>query len=203
MKQKLLIAFLAIILILVGAYNWIFFSQRHKVKTGGEEPGAFIEDTMPSDNRASLNGSREGDSKIVTSKTGLPEQRKKISKIMNKKWGRNPFVSQAEVKSLLAIENKKKQEELPERKEAIKDLLPVTVSAILIGKDRKVAVVNHKIVTEGDWLEGEKIVRIKREEVVLGRMGKYRTIGIEKNSDFMVSFKKDRYVIVHRKNVGR
>lgn len=73
-------------------------------------------------------------------------------------WGRDPFELPPGV-GFKTTEEK----ELPK---AIKPRIK-KVTAILITDSRKVASINHKVVTIGDLIDGEKVVEIKPDRVVL------------------------------------
>ena len=71
----------------------------------------------------------------------------------------------------------------PARKEATEDAERTVekVTAILITDSRKVASINHQVVTIGDWVDGEQVLDIKPDRVVLGRSGRKRELILEES----------------------
>ena len=64
--------------------------------------------------------------------------------------------------------------------EAIKpDIKKVT--AILVTDSQKVAAINHKVVVVGDFVDGEKVLEIKPDRVILEKAGRRRVIMLEKS----------------------
>ncbi len=58
---------------------------------------------------------------------------------------------------------------------------PLKVKAILIGSHSRLALIDRHIVREGDSIEGEKILMIARDHVVLGQGGKKRTLFLQQS----------------------
>ena len=175
-------------------YNGLSATEKTEVKINREEKSDLISDTVfPDEENSSLGGNKGEDRGNIINKKGFLRRKKQILEIISKKWGRNPFLNINEPSSILTIKNSNYQKE-NQKKEA-KEKLPITVSAILITEDRKIAVVNHKIVTEGDWVEGEEIIRIKRGGIVLSNTGKNRMVAIAQNPEYFVRFEKNRYII--------
>ena len=84
-------------------------------------------------------------------------------------WGRNPFLSKEEIRSL----QKKETISMP----SISPRCPHwEVKSILISGSSKIATINEHIVTVGDFLGEEKVLEINEDSVVLGRDGKRRVI---------------------------
>lgn len=52
----------------------------------------------------------------------------------------------------------------------------LTLQQILISKNRKVAVINEKAVSEGDMIEGAKVKEIDHDWVKVMRSGRYVTL---------------------------
>ena len=58
---------------------------------------------------------------------------------------------------------------------------PLKVRAILIGSQTRLALIDRHIVREGDSIEGEKILVIAKEYVVLGQGDKKRTLFLQQS----------------------
>ena len=52
----------------------------------------------------------------------------------------------------------------------------LSLQQILISEDRKSAVINNKLVNEGDMVKGAKVKRIERERVIVMRSGRRHTL---------------------------
>ena len=94
-------------------------------------------------------------------------------------WGRDPFELPPGVGLLETTE----EEESPK---AIKPRIK-KVTAILITDSRKVASINHKVVTIGDLIDGEKVLEIKPDRVVLENGGRRHVIMLEED---LIQWKK-------------
>lgn len=64
------------------------------------------------------------------------------------------------------------------------DLKTLKLQSIVIGQHRKHAVINDKIVKEGDWIAGSKVVEIRANSVVL-----------QKEQDAFITLELIRYTI--------
>jgi hypothetical protein len=84
-------------------------------------------------------------------------------------WGRNPFLTREEIRSL----QKKETTPMPSTSPVFPQW---EVKSILISGSSKVATVNDHIVTVGDFLGEEKVLEINEDSVVLSRDGKRRVI---------------------------
>ncbi|NQT55143.1 MAG: hypothetical protein HQ551_02820 [Desulfobacteraceae bacterium] len=90
-----------------------------------------------------------------------------------KAWGRDPFELPPGVQLSAA------REEVLQ--EAVKPPVNKKVTAILITDSRKVAAINHKVVVVGDFMDGEKVLEIKPDQVILEKSGQKYVIMLEKN----------------------
>lgn len=90
----------------------------------------------------------------------------------DKAWGRDPFGLPPGIQ-LRATE----EGGLPE---AIKPRIK-KVTAILITDSRKVASINHKVAAVGDFIDGEKVLEIKPDRVILEKGGRRHVIMLEES----------------------
>ncbi len=86
---------------------------------------------------------------------------------------RDPFLE----KELKGEEREKKVPPLPKRRR--KRRPPLKLNGIIDIAGKKVAIMNDKIVREGDWIARYRIVRIGEDEVIAVYGGKKRTLKIE------------------------
>ena len=86
---------------------------------------------------------------------------------------RDPFLEK-ELKK-----EKKRVAEAPIRKIRRKRLPPLKLNGIIDIAGRKVAIMNDKIVREGDWIAKHRVVQIGEDEVVAVYGRKKRTLKIE------------------------
>jgi hypothetical protein len=88
-------------------------------------------------------------------------------------WGRDPFELPPGVGLLKTTEEAESANDI---KSHIKK-----VTAILITDSRKVASINHKVVTIGDLIDGERVLEIKPDRVVLENGGRRHVIMLEED----------------------
>ncbi|MDY6863942.1 MAG: hypothetical protein SV062_13265 [Thermodesulfobacteriota bacterium] len=91
-------------------------------------------------------------------------------------WARDPFTLPPGTK-LKESEEKKYRE----TKKSIKPYIKKKVTAILITDSQKTASINHKLVEVGDMIDGEKVLDIKPDRVILEKDGKRNIIFIERS----------------------
>jgi type II secretory pathway component PulC len=109
-----------------------------------------------------------------------------------KTWGRDPFELSPGVK-LRGVKKAKSRKAIKPsvKKKSAKAIEPPAkkVTAILITDSRKIASINHKVVTVGDSIDGEKVLEIKPDRVILEKNGKRKVIMLEESP---VQWKKDK-----------
>lgn len=87
-------------------------------------------------------------------------------------WGRDPFECPSGVELRVAEEGESlKAIEAPVKK----------VTAILITDSRKVASINHKVVAVGDVIDGERVLEIKPDRVILQKGGRKQVIMLDES----------------------
>ena len=89
-----------------------------------------------------------------------------------KAWGRDPFELPAGVQLRVAEKEGSSKAIKPHIKK---------VTAILITDSRKVASINHKVVVVGDFIDGERVLEIKPDRVILEKDGRRHIINLEKS----------------------
>ena len=115
-----------------------------------------------------------------TAKTTEPSTRSP-KKARGDSWGRNPFLTLVE-EAMLARGIKSKTEMEAEKQSPTISLSPAAIfrlEAIIITDSRKIAIINNKSVTEGDWVEGERVMKILPHEVVLQKGNAQRRVMVE------------------------
>lgn len=169
LKNKGLMAVMAILLSLVIVYNIRFFSQR----------------TRRSNLASSIEDEEEKTSEIIESSSATggnhrPEDKGPLSPF----WGRNPFFLPGEEKLarsffLTASSNEETAVESREgqKEEAKNRKMPEeewSLTAIIYHETSSRAIINHEPVQEGDTLSGEetKVIKIMPDRVILNREGK-------------------------------
>ena len=95
---------------------------------------------------------------------------------------RDPFLLPPGVhlfsKEIPVQENKK----IPQAPEEVKPAeVPLKLKAILISDHVRLASIDRSIVTVGDSVNGEKILEIRSDRVILGKEGKKRTILLDQS----------------------
>lgn len=93
-------------------------------------------------------------------------------------WGRDPF----ELPPGVGLKTTEEKESPKVIKSHIKK-----VTAILITDSRKVASINHKVVTIGDLIDGERVLEIEPDRVVLENGGRRHVIMLEED---LIQWKK-------------
>ena len=88
----------------------------------------------------------------------------------DKAWGRDPFELPPGVQLRATAEEGAPETIKPHIKK---------VTAILIADSQKVASINHKVVAVGDFIDGEKVLEIKSDRVILEKAGLRHVIMLE------------------------
>jgi hypothetical protein len=181
LKNRLFIALVGITLVIALIYNIRFFAHRGNTRlynqgTSGVET-AFA--SLPSDSERK---GTEGNSTPVPLpfKPSVIVDTVSMMALESTPWGRNPFLTLEEESAPQHGDAKKEGDE---RKET------TTVQGILIGYHQRVAIIDHTVVTEGDWIGGEQIIKIDRGKVVLA-MGKNQRVLVMEESPITISVKE-------------
>ena len=89
-----------------------------------------------------------------------------------KTWGRDPFKLPSGVELRVAERgNSVNAEEAPVKK----------LTAILITDSQRVASINHKVVAVGDVIDGERVMEIKHDRVILQKHGRKQVIMLDES----------------------
>ena len=172
LKNKFFIAFLGIMLVVALVYNISYFTSRGKPKVR-KQTNMAVETIDPPPSENVDKSAREMNSnslKSIYKPSNIVDNLKRIT-VENKPWGRNPFLTPDEEMSIRLTSSKGEGE----------DKEPAIIKGILIGEKQRVAIIDHKIVTEGDWIGAEQVVRIDKDKVVLTLGKSQRVITMEKS----------------------
>lgn len=174
-RNKYLAIFLAVFIVLAVMNNIRYFSKRKKraIRTGQ----AAVTQTDSKPRVAALPQLPETPPRTETTETTTKTPRK----ARGDTWGRNPFLTPAE-EFMLARGIRSKAEMEAEKESPKMPLTTATVlrlEAIIISDSRKIAIINNKPVTEGDLVEGERVVRILPNEVVLQKGNIQRRVAVQ------------------------
>jgi len=184
LKNKVFITFVGISLVAAIIYNISFFSNKRKVRSHNQSSHSVNTAlaSLPTDGERN---DVEKDNTLTTfiSTPSEVADNLKLFALENKPWGRNPFLTPEEELSLQTMYLKGNE---GEGKNA------TTIDGILIGQSQRVAIIDHTIVTEGDWIGVEQVVKIDKTKAVLA-VGKNRraiimdepsiTITVEESKD--------------------
>jgi hypothetical protein len=98
--------------------------------------------------------------------------------LTEKPWGRDPFEFPPAVELRVAEQGKSLK-----AVKAVKAAEPPVkkVTAILITDSRKVASINHKVVTVGDLIDGERVLEIKPDRVILQKGPRKQVITLDES----------------------
>jgi len=170
LKNKFFIAFLGIMLVVALVYNISYFTSRGKPKVREQTSKAVetIDPTLPINADKSAKQVNTNLLKSICKPSKIVDNFKRIT-VENKPWGRNPFLTPDEEMSIRLTSSKGEGE----------DKEPAIIKGILIGEKQRVAIIDHKIVTEGDWIGAEQVVRIDKDKVILTLGKSQRVITME------------------------
>ena len=99
--------------------------------------------------------------------------------ILSQESGRDPFLLPSGVHLLSKIDTAFGAKGIPSKTDSkSNDILPspLKVKAILISDHVRLALIDRHIVTAGDSIQGEKVLEIKTDRVVLGKGDQKRTL---------------------------
>lgn len=154
-KRNVLIIILIAALIATGIYNFYHFSNKRKPQPAPAEPRQKL--AAPT-------------KKIDRNPEKSIEKVKKV--YIPEGWGRNPFLTPDEIKQIHASKIP-----FPEREPEPVRLLPeYVVTSILISGPQKVAVIDGKIVSPGDYVGKEIVKEISTKGVELAMGSNLRMI---------------------------
>lgn len=147
-------------LIAAGIYNFYYYRGRHKAQSG-----LVVRTQKPTTTTRRID--RNPEKPIEKAKKFyLPEG-----------WGRNPFLTPAEIKQIQASKNSSFEKE----SEPVRPLPEYVVTSILISGAQKVAVIDGKIVSPGDTIGKEIVKEISPDGVELAMEGNLRMIKLRQS----------------------
>lgn len=159
-KRVGLLILLLLALIATGAYNFHYFSNRRKPRPVAAAPRHRVSNTTRSINKNPERYSHEG---------SLIASTQPVTLALPEGWGRNPFLTQAEIKQIQVSKIPFPARPLPD----------YVVTSILISGTQKVAVINGKLVSPGDPIGMEIVKDISAEGVKLALKSMQRTIKLK------------------------
>lgn len=171
LKNKLFLIGLGIALILALIYNISFFAGRRSAQSSGSltHSGAVALASLPP------HGTDDGTGKGGTIFAPVVKPVKMVDRLKSlaldsRPWGRNPFLTGEEEFSLQA------QYATGERE---RENGATTINGILIGTNRRIAIIDRTIVGEGDWIGPEQVVEIDGNEAILALGRNRRAIAMK------------------------
>jgi hypothetical protein len=99
-----------------------------------------------------------------------------------KAWGRDPFMLPPDVRLRVAQEGESSKAAEPPIETKATEPPVKKVTAILFTDSRKVASINHKAVTVGDLIDGERVLEIMSDRVILEKGGRKQVIALEEST---------------------
>lgn len=168
-KRDGLLIILIIALISGGIYNFYHFSSKRKSRTASVAP-------KPRHATATKRGNRNPPPSYPPPRRVSARTGERVEEFyFPEGWGRNPFLTPAEIKQIQASKDPLlENESMP-----VRQLPQYVVTSILIGDAQKVAVVNGMIVIPGDSIGREVVKEISIEGVELAMRGNRRTIKLK------------------------
>ena len=180
LKNKVFITAVGISLIIAIIYNISYFTNTKKARSHKQNSPSV--NTVPIDDERRKAAKDTPLDAFIAASSKVVDKAKLIA-LENKPWGRNPFLTLEEELALQTMhlkENEGKGEKV------------TTINGILIGQNQRVAIMDHTIVTEGDWVGVEQVVKIEKTKAILA-VGKKRravimdepsiTIAVDENKD--------------------
>ncbi|HHT9126384.1 MAG TPA: hypothetical protein ACFYD6_11275 [Candidatus Brocadiia bacterium] len=163
MDKRTILIILIATLIATGVYNFYHFSNRRKPRSNSVGAGF-----KPTPTSRMVERNPEKPIQKVSSKASP----RNLLLTLPEGWGRNPFLTPAEIKQIQAAKNpftEKESEPLPQYE----------LTSILISGALKVAVIDGKIVSPGDSIGREIVNEISTDGVVLAMGGNLRMIKLK------------------------
>ncbi|MGR3309395.1 MAG: hypothetical protein ACUZ77_01335 [Candidatus Brocadiales bacterium] len=162
-KRNVFLIILVFVLIAAGIYNFYHFSSRRKAQSAFEVYKLRLAATKRKTNR---------NSKKPITKVSLKASPQNLLLTLPEGWGRNPFLTPAEIKQIQASKNSFLERE----SKPVRPLPQYVVTSVIISGAQKVAVIGGKIVSLGDSIGREVVKGITTEGVELAMEGNLRTV---------------------------
>lgn len=106
----------------------------------------------------------------LTPSPDLTVRRDELEALSSGPWGRNPFLTSDEEAALRAHAGPA---------DLSSDFAPREVRAILMSEGRRMAMIDGRVVREGDLIGNERVLEIRPHAVVLGRGNRTRTVELQ------------------------
>jgi len=120
---------------------------------------------------------------IITMEPGLAlGQIIRKSGISSVESRRDPFFLPSGVRLLSKEISVQENKKIPQATEEVKPIeVPLKLKAILIGDHVRLASIDRSIVSIGDFINGEKVLEIRSDRVILEKEGKKRTLVLDQS----------------------
>lgn len=161
LKNKAVIAIVLLLFVAAIAYNIHFFYKRMHPESSSSS-GKVAGSLPPGNSQTPTTTPSAKPSVSTASPTAEKKQNSADTASFKKKrpllatgWGRNPFFSPVELAQLANIEGKKKTASEKKVQE-----IPVTLSGIILVSKDKMAILNNRVMAEGEKIGNIKLLRI-------------------------------------------
>jgi len=174
LKNKVFITAVAISLMMAIVYNISYFTDRKKARSHKQRsPSAkAVLSSLPVDDERRMAAKDTPLDTFIATSSEVVDKAKLIA-LENKPWGRNPFLTLEEELALQTMHLKGNEG---------KGGKVTTINGILIGQNQRVAIMDHAIVTEGDWVGVEQVVKIEKTKAILAVGKKRRAVIMDEPS---------------------
>lgn len=190
--NKYVLAAIGVGILAMGLYNVYFFYQRRiprlparQVVAPSNQPAPTFQPKAPSaavSSSPTVPGTLSPPPPLTVNQmeTDTPSSRT----FQRETWGRNPFLTPSEMAALEgprpgdpARQPTGPATEGGQGAPAVSPPpMPLNITAIMVGGQRNVAIINEQLVREGDLIGGERVVQIQPDAVVLEKDGKRRVV---------------------------
>ena len=181
LKNKFFLVAVGIALALALIYNISFFASRRNVLSPDSmtHSGEVALASLPP-HAAGVGAEGEGTLFSPVVKPVKMVDNLKGLALDTRPWGRNPFLTEDEEFSTHPRNA---------TGEGNKESESTTISGILIGSNRRIAIIDHTVVEEGDWVGPEQVVEIDDGKALLA-LGKNRRLIVMEKPPIAITVEK-------------
>ena len=165
LKNKAVLVLIIIILVGAIAYNIHFFYKRlhpalpQQATSKAPQPAKMAAPSLQTHPEAAfLNPDEKGKSGTLHEKPSFSPPKRMLRA---SKWGRNPFFSIEELKQIALL----KGEAAESDKKKKEGQIPVILSGVIEVANEKMAIVNDRLMMEGEKINGIKLLKVMPEAV--------------------------------------